>query len=357
MNCRLLLLIILFCVPCLATSFITIDAGGTHTRIALWQDGKLSDITIFDTPHYQSTALKGATTKQCQELWLTALTEKIIDYRKRYPQAEGVTMGFPGPVTDEGTLVRSNNLWGPDVVASIPKSRLEERFGLPVTVASDITVALYAYINDPAYKQDQRIAVLTISTGLSIKLYDKVGKQVVKDAKGRGGSIGQLMVTGRCQGKLEQCSAGKAFARLALLMAATPTAKQLYANSPVKSILEQSHATYEEIDPATFNPLFMEGITKNDSFCKAVLKESITYLAPALEAYILATAPQRIILRGGVVDGLGETYRSLLLQALKGRGVFGYSEAELDDMIQLSALHGGVDGLMGAPIMVAHEKN
>lgn len=60
---------------------------------------------------------------------------------------------------------------------------------MKTTIADDLTSAVFRYVNDEKYLRCDRIAILTVSSGIAVKLFDRRSNAVVLDRKGRGGSI------------------------------------------------------------------------------------------------------------------------------------------------------------------------
>ncbi len=337
---------------------IVIDAGGSRTRIGIWDGSSLSDINIFDTPHHLSSSMKAKSLKERQRIWIDALKYKILKYRKQYPSVSYISMGFAGMVTDKGTIFYGPNIWGPDESIDISNQQLEKEFGLPVSVVNDMSAAIVRYGKSAEFSSCKRIYLVTISTGIGAKMFDIQQGEVVLDKKGRIGEIGhstiistKITVNGSpLKGRLESYASGRGTPRLAKIMASQ--FRESYKNSTIKEYIEKRNDTIDTIDHNILAKLIIQCSLENDVFSLDVLRESIHHLAYLLHIVILNDAPDKIILMGGFAQNGGEMYRKMLVDELIDIGVHHYSNEELDYMIVFGKDDDN-NGLIGAGLLIS----
>ncbi len=325
---------------------IVIDAGATNTRIGYWNGTEVSNIKIIKTPHYRMPALQGLSIKEVQQIWIETLTQLVYDYHIQYPFVQCVSIGFPGPVDANGTIVCALGLWTAQA-PQIPKTVLEKHFDLPVVIADDVRVAVLRYAHDQRYQHCNRVALFTVSSGIAIKCYDRYSQRVMVDGKGRGGAIGCMQVddsnnrlTGwAISGDLSSYASGIGIINLARRLA-RENAQGLYKASILNDVLTSTEGEQ-------FNVLLIDAYKKDDPFAHKVITTSIDYVAKALSHFILLTTPDIIVLTGGFAQAVGDSYRTMLVSALQKRKVFGFSDAELEAMIQWD-MHDDLNGLIGA---------
>lgn len=78
----------------------------------IFKDNKLSEIIKFSSPNYLSPPSKGLDVVNMQKVWLATLAKYIENYRQLLPQAEVISLAFPGPVTLNKDIIMSKKLWG-----------------------------------------------------------------------------------------------------------------------------------------------------------------------------------------------------------------------------------------------------
>jgi len=340
-----------------AKNAIVIDAGATTIRIGYWDGTSVRNVTRHDTPHYQTPECKGLSLQGCQDLWLTKLTQLVTEYKQHHPQATHVALAFPGPVDKNGNILGSANLWNA-TSCPIPRQRISAAFDLPVVIEVDVTMSLYRYVGEPSLQSINRIALLTISSGVAIKMYVR-GYGVNCDAENRGGSICYLKVDRstpplpypRVPGCVNACCSGNAM----LALARRAALSQECASSTLTSLLFSQPDT---ITPAEFNHSFIEALKTENHFALKILTESTRYLADALTSYIIAAAPERIILMGGFAEAVGARYRIMLISALQehcSQELYNYSPQDIETMIDFGIID-DMNGLIGAGIRVNMEQ-
>lgn len=129
------------------------------------------------------------------------LETKITDRLLTKDQIAGIGMGVPGPVKEDGTVLRCANLgWGIFNVAD----ELNKIIGLPVKVGNDANMAALGEMWQGGGKGYKNIVMVTLGTG--------VGGGIITNGKmlfgvnGAGGEIGHIQVNDT---ETEVCGCGK----------------------------------------------------------------------------------------------------------------------------------------------------
>ncbi|MBT7461295.1 MAG: ROK family protein, partial [Waddliaceae bacterium] len=299
---------------------LVIDSGGTTTRMAIWDGEELHDISSFPTKNYKDKKLRGASVSDVQKVWIADLAEKVAGYRQRHNFSK-IMLAMAGPVTDDGTIIYSHNIWG-DEDCELPTSTLSETWKCDVTVINDMTAAAARYGKDPRFSSHHKIMSMTISSGIGAKVYDTKHKEISLEAAESFEEIGLLTFTTEkvffddkpLSGVLERYCSGNGIVKLAEAMAEDEKYRELFILSALNKNITTKKAE-------TFPQKLLQYVDDEDAFAIAVIKTSIHILAKTLKNIIVANDPDVIVLMGGLAINGGERYRSLFVEEIKNVGI------------------------------------
>ncbi|WP_282045858.1 ROK family protein [Roseibium album] len=339
--------------------FLCIDAGYTLTRFAVFRDGELS--SPHKVPTINTRRLYGLDSNRRMSSWLSWLAKNAAKVLSEEPSVNRACLCFPGVVDEDGSIFRSNSIWG-NADADLATEKISETLGMPTTVLNDLVAAAVRYGEDPTLLNQRTIAVISISSGIGAKIYDRMSRRVVLEPHGRNGELGLAVVdyspnaltndNGRLRGILGNYASGTGYARLFTQMAMIDP--EAYANSAVAKQLACHNRNLESIDRVTLNEYATSAINSGDAFALSVLHASIVYLARALHIVILFDSPDLIVLTGGFVTSVGEIYRTMLVDELCLNLRLLYSNSDVDQMVRLGA-GDDQDNLLGAARWVSSQ--
>ena len=166
-----------------AERWIVADLGGTNTRVGVYADGSmLPGVTRFPTPVGD------------RERHLDLVAEAVDRLRHEHSGAVGDTVGVAvGATVDAAGRVRNATmLWhaphtGFDLLGAMAQRLPWARIAL----SNDIAAAAWRY------RALGRFALVTISTGLAVKVFDDAlpfESKLIQDPDGLGGEIGHVPV-------------------------------------------------------------------------------------------------------------------------------------------------------------------
>lgn len=175
---------------------IGIDIGGTAIKLGLFQ----TDGTLLEKWQFPTRTEDGGShvlTDALSSVW-GALTRRAIPWS----EVEGVGMGVPGPVNDEGTVFRCVNLgWG---VFNIPEAVQKLEPGVSrVRVSNDVNAAALGELWKGSAQGRRSAFLVTLGTGIGGGLV--LNGRIVNGASGGAGEIGHFCVD---PSEPEQCSCG-----------------------------------------------------------------------------------------------------------------------------------------------------
>jgi glucokinase len=341
---------------------LCIDLGYTNTRLAVHDTEGFVDIRRIRT--IETRAAFGEDAHARRQRWLDWLSEEVAAIRRDWPTVEAVGLCFPGVVAADGAIWRSNTIWG-NAADDLPPDALHRKLGLPVVVLNDISAAAVRYGESPEMERVRTVCVVSVSSGIGAKLYDRVARRVLLEPGGRNGELGLAVVddapdaltndNGRLRGILGNYSSGVGFTRM-LRRAMLLDGAAAYGASLLHSRLAQSGLDAQTMDRAQLNEIAVQCIKACDPFTESVLRASVSHLARVLHVIVLFSAPERIVLTGGFATSLGEFYRAQVASALAQDLRLLYDSDQIDELLCMGA-GDDMDNLMGMAAWMDRERS
>lgn len=200
-------------------------------------------------------------------------------------QVEGIGIGVPGPVDEEGKVSVAVNLhWGRVNIVKDMKAMT----GIRVKAGNDANVAALGEMWKGGGAGYNSLIMVTLGTGVGGGVI--INQKIVAGAHGAGGEIGHAHVDdtitdpcncGNC-GCLEQVASATGIARLA---------REQLAVSDRPSILREH--------PISAKAVF-DAVKKDDELAKQVAERFGRYLGKALAVYACVCDPEAFVIGGGV---------------------------------------------------------
>ena len=173
-----------------------VDIGGTTVKIGFFETtGKLVDTWEIPTR-----------TENSGELILPDIAASIKENNEKHGiemgDIEGVGMGVPGPIKDDGTVLRCVNLgWG---VFNVAQSLSVLCGGIKVKAGNDANVAALGEMWQGGGKGHQDVVMITLGTGVGGGIIRE--GRIVAGINGAGGEIGHMPMV---DDESECCGCGK----------------------------------------------------------------------------------------------------------------------------------------------------
>jgi glucokinase len=267
-------------------SVLAFDVGGTTVKAALVSgDGVVLDTRILPSPQRSPGSA---------EALLDALTLYTDELRARNTEdIAAVGLGVPGLVDEQtGIAIFSANLGWRDVPLAELATR---RIGIPVVLGHDVRSAAEAEVRLGAARGIADVAVVAIGTGLSAVSY--ADGRIVRSS-GFAGEIGHLRVAGSDQA----CACG-GIGCVESIGSARAIAKRYSERSGVEVT---SAGTVAEL------------VGRGDQLAEEVWSDAIDAISCALTALASVTAPEVIVIGGGLALA-GDVLLGPLRQNLRER--------------------------------------
>src|SRR5947209_2482822 len=164
---------------------LVFDIGGTNVRGAVCDpgSGRPVDSTWRATPNYLDLPDRNA-----ERLFAATVAEMAAaghELTGGAPPA-AVVVGWPGPVTPDGTALRSPTILGPGLDRPLPVGAAAAEIwpGSRVATLNDLSAAGYAYVG----KGCPDFCIVTVGSGIGNKVF--VDGRPLVGPGGRGGEIG-----------------------------------------------------------------------------------------------------------------------------------------------------------------------
>lgn len=280
--------------------YIGVDVGGTTVKMGLFSDtGELLEKWEIKTRLEEQGAYI-----------LTDIVESIEEKRaERGGNIKGIGVGIPGPVTDDGVVLKCANL-GWDIFSV--KNELASLTGVGnVKVANDANVAALGEMWKGGGRGYDSIVMITLGIGVGGGIIQQ-GK-ILTGSKGAGGEIGHTKVnmneTQTCgcgnKGCLEQYASATGIVRMA------------------KEGLRSDSCLYKQ--EITAKAVF-DGAKEGDAYCLEIVEQFGKYLGLALSNVAHVIDPEAFVIGGGVsaageiiLDVVEKYYNENSMFALKDR--------------------------------------
>ena len=254
-----------------------VDIGGTTVKIGLFTtEGEL----------LEKWEIKTRTENHGEAILpdvAESLQNKMQEKNIRKSEVDGIGIGIPAPVMEDGVVQKTANLgWGYKEVTR----EMKELTGLPVAAGNDANMAALGEMWLGAGKGQKNMIMVTLGTGVGIMVNGKP----LAGSHGAGGEIGHFCVneeeTETCgcgnTGCLEQYASATGISRLA---------RRRLERDDSPSSLRGSEISAKAV---------FDALKEGDAVAKEIVEEFGSYLGHALAAIAVITDPSVIVIGGGV---------------------------------------------------------
>lgn len=256
-----------------------VDIGGTTVKIGLFTtEGEL----------LEKWEIKTRTENHGEAILpdvAESLRNKMQEKNIRKSEVDGIGIGIPAPVMEDGVVQKTANLgWGYKEVTR----EMKELTGLPVAAGNDANMAALGEMWLGAGKGQKNMIMVTLGTGVGGGII--VNGKPLAGSHGAGGEIGHFCVneeeTETCgcgnTGCLEQYASATGISRLA---------RRRLERDDSPSSLRGSEISAKAV---------FDALKEGDAVAKEIVEEFGSYLGHALAAIAVITDPSMIVIGGGV---------------------------------------------------------
>ncbi len=269
---------------------IGIDLGGTKIEIALVDsNGNIGG--RINVP----TDVKGGPSAIIKQI-LDGVTE--LSDKEDLSWLSGVGIGVAGQITRENGVVRHapNLKWD-----NVPiKEELSKHINLPIAVVNDVRAAAWGEWLHGAGKGCDDIVCVFVGTGIGGGVVS--GGKMLSGFTNTAGELGHITI--EIDGPVCTCGNHGCLESLASGWAIGRDAREMAAANPGQGakLLELAEGKIENINAEIVEKAFRD----NDSLAKDIIQRAARALSAGMVGIVNAFNPCRLILGGGVLEGLQE---------------------------------------------------
>ena len=277
-----------------------VDIGGTTVKIGFFETtGKLVDTWEIPTR-----------TENDGELILPDIAESIKENNEKKSittdDIEGIGMGVPGPVKDDGTVLKCVNLgWG---VFNVEKALSVICGGVKVKAGNDANVAALGEMWQGGGKGYKNLVMVTLGTGVGGGII--LNEKIWTGEQGVGGEIGHIHIR---EGEKETCNCG-GHGCLEQVASATGIAREARRKMAAKPDASVMRAYGDAITAKNV----LDAAKAGDALALEVMDTVCYYLGWALATISMTVDPEIFVIGGGVskagtflTDWIDRYYREL----------------------------------------------
>lgn len=256
-----------------------VDVGGTTVKLGLFDaEGTVTDKWEIPT----RTEDKGS---HIMEDIAGSILVKMTQEGIAKEDVIGVGMGVPGPVKEDGTVVKAVNLgWG----VYNPGNELSDILGVPVKAGNDANVAALGEMWKGGGQGYSDMVAVTLGTGVGGGII--LGGHILCGSTGAGGEIGHIHVEDdeedacgcKNHGCLEQYTSATGVVRIA---------KKKLAATSKETVLRNEEVTAKSI---------WNAVKDGDELAIEVAEIYGEYLGKGLAAIAAVVNPEIFVIGGGV---------------------------------------------------------
>ncbi len=258
---------------------VGVDIGGTTVKLGLFdREGRVLEKWEIPTDKRE---------QGCHILpdIAASIRDKMTSMNIDSSDIQGVGVGAPGPVDDEGTVYKAVNLgWDVINISQVLGSCLD----LPVKAANDANVAAFGEMWQGGGKGHDNIVAVTLGTGVGGGII--VNGSILTGATGAGGEIGHIHIedeeTESCgcenHGCLEQYASATGVVRLA---------RRRLAQDQEPSVLRGGELSAKAV---------WDAVKAGDRVAVQIAERFGEYLGKGLAAVAAVVNPEVFVIGGGV---------------------------------------------------------
>lgn len=326
------------------------DLGGTYLRAGITgPDGTLANTA--------KTRIRSIADGLAEDAIWPGVATRILDYameqRSSLPPNAPVVISFPGPVTNRRRVLQAPTVAGGSTKVFDLAAAVEQGTGRRVLLLNDVSAAAWRLAETTTAR---RFMVVTVSSGVGSKIFDRCHPSGVLDQPAYSGEIGHVVVDDSSsapvcdcggRGHLGAIASGRGIERCARRRAAVQ--RREFEASKTKcdfGATPQTLNNEEHLAPA---------VLAGDSWALRIVSDCTRPLARVLLSVAMAAGLDRVFLIGGFAQALGNRYveimRDLAIEVSRYEPV----REQLDSLFEMG-LHEQETCLEGCAAFLRHTR-
>jgi predicted NBD/HSP70 family sugar kinase len=302
---------------------LSFDLGGTHLRCGIARGDELAAVSVEKVRNF----ISGLKPEEVAEGVADRIIAYVDDHTAGIAGSDPLALAFPGPIGRGNIALSAPTLYGPGCI-EVPDlaALLGRRTGRPVFMLNDVSATAWALARRTAAA---RFMVVTVSSGIGSKIFDRDCRRGVLDACAYAGEIGHFVVDEDPEAPVCDCGGRGHLGAIA-------------SGRGVERAVRRRHGAH--LDNAAH---IVPAIRRGEGWALAALSDSIAPLARTLLAVTLAVGLEKVFIVGGFAQSIGALYAERLNAALTAQSRYPIAERALASLCEVVGAHEEL-GLLGA---------
>jgi glucokinase len=313
---------------------LVFDLGGTYLRCAVAADGgTLENVRKFRIQN----SLDGAA---AEDVW-NSIRARLRCYHRDsaplLPSAAPLVLAFPGPIDGRKRVLHAPTITGALSPNADFAAGLSDDTGRAVHLINDVSAAAW-YISrtTPA----RRFQVVTVSSGIGSKIFDRDHPLGVIDVPPWAGEIGHIVVDPANDAPLCDCGARGHLGAVSSGRGVERLARRRASADPIL-FLQSACARSFGADAGTLTneQHLVPAVLAGDDWSLDVVRSASAPLAQVLAATITVCGLDRVFLIGGFAMSLGDVYLAMMSELLAQYSAYALLSPGIRQVLELSHLY------------------
>jgi C7-cyclitol 7-kinase len=312
---------------------VVFDLGGTHLRCAAVDEaGRLRAVE----KQRINSFIHGDRPEMIWQKIISSIAAFASAMKSKLAPDAPMVISFPGPIAPPSRILSAPTVVGDDTAIPDIVTELQMLTGRRTYILNDISAAAWHISRRVDFN---RFMVITISSGIGSKVFDRHHPKGVLDDVVYAGEIGHAKVDDALgamacdcggRGHLGAISSGRGIERFARQQAAHDL-KRFEASACAQRFDATAHTLDNErhLVPAA---------RLGDDWALAVIREATRPLARALISTALAVGLEKVIVIGGFALQLGEVYLDMLRSLLKSECDYHVMKDDAAELVMLGSV-------------------
>ncbi len=247
------------------------------------------------------------------EIWrriLTSIVQYEAEHASRLERHAPVVLSFPGPIGRSRVVLQAPTVAGGGVEDFDLPAAIQAETGRPVMVLNDVSSAAWE-IAERVHVQ--RFAVVTVSSGIGSKIFDRCHASRVLDHPPYAGEIGHVVVDDRAGAPICDCGGKGHLGAIASGRGIERIIRRRALDDPEGfrcSLLTTQFAA--KADNLTNEEHIAPALLARDCWTSAIVCECTRHLVRSLLTVTMAAGLEKIFFIGGFANALGGRYLEIV---------------------------------------------
>jgi predicted NBD/HSP70 family sugar kinase len=309
---------------------LVFDLGGTYLRCGIWSN--LRGIRAISKMRTDSF-VKGHDSFAIWNRLLSHIQTYESKARATIDVHAPIVISFPGPIRNGCEILSAPTVFGRETAIPDVAEEIKKRTGRHVYLLNDISAAAWHFSVNTMVR---RFIVVTVSSGIGSKIFDKSLPTGVIDSPAWAGEIGHIVVDDTPEAPVCDCGASGHLGAIASGRGIERLARRRVALNPQIFALSAC-VTRFAATPSTLNneDHIVPSALASDDWSLDVIRCATEPLARVLLALIVGVGIEHVTIIGGFALSLGSIYLHILRQALIAGCQYSVLDGKIASLVHL----------------------